>query len=230
MSDPARPLLDRLEALVEERGRALVGICGAPGAGKSTICQALEPGLTDRGVVVPMDGFHLALDQLRELDRRHGLGLELRRGVPESFDGIGYVGAIERIRRRDCTVYVPEYRRDIENPIAGAIAVPPSAEIVVTEGNYLLLDDAPWSSLRDLLDEIWYVQIVDEVQRRTRLVDRHIRFGASPASAERRADGSDLDNARLIESTKWRADAVIVRGADGRFHLDDHDHVQHASK
>ena len=99
-----------------------------------------------------MDGFHLAQEELVRLGRRD------RMGAPDTFDAAGYVALLRRLRAGgEEVVYAPAFRREIEEPIAGAIAVPPTVPLVVTEGNYLLLDGAGWTGVRALLDEAWYV-------------------------------------------------------------------------
>ena len=108
-----------------------------------------------------MDGFHLA-DV--ELDRR---GLRDRKGAPETFDGWGYAALLARLRDRpDHDVMAPEFERDLEQPLAGAIAVPAATTLVVTEGNYLLLDDPPWRAVRAELDAVWHVVTDDGVRCR----------------------------------------------------------------
>ena len=121
-----------------------------------------------------MDGFHLADVQL---DR---LGLRDRKGAPDTFDVDGYVAALRRLHDApDRTLFPPGFERDLEQPIAAAIAIPPSARLVITEGNYLLLPDGGWERVRPLLAEVWYVDLDDDV-RRDRLVRRHEQFGKSP--------------------------------------------------
>jgi pantothenate kinase len=205
------PLTRRGQALAATGSRRLLGICGAPGAGKSTLAARLVTALGDRAVLVGMDGFHLAQRELRRLDR------EQRKGAPDTFDAAGYVDLIRRLRRNGPdqldaeTVYAPEFRREIEEPIACAVAVSPEVPLVVTEGNYLLLLDSPWSALRALLDEVWFLA-PDESVRLARLVERHRRYGRSSAEAHDRAHGSDQANAVRVLATADRAD-LVVRGA-----------------
>jgi len=112
---------------------------------------------------------------------------------------------LKRLRERaDEVVYAPEYRREHEEPIAGAIAVPADTPLIITEGNYLLLDHGPWRSVSGLLDEVWYVATPDTV-RRERLAARHARFGRSAADALAWVQQTDEPNARLIEATRPRA-------------------------
>lgn len=183
--------------------RRLIGISGAPGAGKSTLAAFLVHLLGARGALVPMDGFHLA-DV--ELVRQDLLG---RKGAPETFDALGYAALLERLRSRaGDTVYAPGFDRDLEQPLAGAIAVPPSVEVVVTEGNYLLLDRPAWREVRSGLDEVWYV-CCDNAVRVDRLVARHVEFGKSPRAAKAWVARVDEPNARLVESSSAAADRLL---------------------
>jgi pantothenate kinase len=195
-------LLDRATALAAGP-RRLLGIVGAPGAGKSTLAAGLVAALgADRAVLVPMDGFHLAQAELERLGRAE------RKGAVDTFDGDGFVALLRRLAAGGATVYAPEFRREIEEPIAGAIPVPPDVPLVVTEGNYLLVPAAPWGAVRDLLDQAWYLEI-DEEERLRRLVARHMFFGRSAAEARARSYGSDQVNADLIATTKPYADLVV---------------------
>ena len=178
--------------------RRILGIVGGPGAGKSTLAASLAG---PEVAVVGMDGWHLANSVLDRLGRRE------RKGAPDTFDAAGYVAFLARARSREATVWAPEFRREIEEPIAGALEVPPSALVLVTEGNYLLLAEPPWDGIRALLDEAWFLE-PDEDVRRARLVARHERHGRSHADAVARADGSDAANARMIAATAHRADVV----------------------
>jgi len=150
-----------------------------------------------------MDGFHLA-DV--ELTRR---GLLDRKGAPETFDAEGYDALLDRLRSRpDHTVMAPAFERDLEQPVAGSIPVAAEAGLVVTEGNYLLLDEPRWRAVRDRLDAVWHLHLDDDV-RRSRLVARHVASGKSPAAARAWVDTVDEPNARLVEAAASRADLVV---------------------
>jgi pantothenate kinase len=183
--------------------RALLGVTGPPGSGKSTLTEALSAALSPDAVTVPMDGFHLAQDELVRLGRQD------RKGAPDTFDAHGYVALLARIRAAEETVYAPTFDRRIEEPIAGSIAVPPGTPLVLTEGNYLLLEEAPWDAVRPELDEVWFVD-VDPSVRVERLISRHVRHGKSPEEARAWVLGSDERNAELVEKTRDRADLVVT--------------------
>jgi pantothenate kinase len=207
---PVHQLAQHALALTEGRARVLVGVTGPPGCGKTTLVEDLLDHLRrthpDLGVAhVPMDGFHLADISLERLGLRH------RKGAPETFDVDGYAVALRRMRTADGTVYVPGFERTLEQPIAAAVAVPPSARLVLTEGNYLLLDDSGWQRVRDALDEVWYVD-VDDAERRTRLRARHERFGKTREEARAWVDEVDEPNAQLVAGTRHRADRIVPMG------------------
>src|SRR6266849_3887608 len=186
------------------QGRRILGITGAPGAGKSTLAAAIIAELDGEAVDVPMDGFHLANSELDRLGRRG------RKGAPDTFDAAAYVSLVRRVRADDDeVVYAPAFRRELDEPIAGAIAIPRRLPLVVTEGNYLLLGYLPWAALRGLLDEVWYLELGDRT-RNERLVDRHVRYGKSLQAAREWVEGSDESNASLIAETRNRADVIVT--------------------
>jgi pantothenate kinase len=191
-------------------GRLLVGIAGCPGAGKSTLAERIVHEWNRRtgpsrarAVHVPMDGFHLANAELGRLGRAG------RKGAPDTFDALGYVALLQRIRgSSDQTIWAPAFERSLEEPIAGAIAIEPEVGLVVTEGNYLLLEDPGWHAVRDLLDHAWYLELGADV-RQERLVARHVAYGRTPEAARVWAATTDEPNARRIAATRSRADRVL---------------------
>lgn len=204
MSAPAE-LVERAAALAAGPSRAVLGIVGAPGAGKSTLAEALVAALGERAVLVPMDGFHLADTELRRLGRAD------RKGAPDTFDAAGYVHLLRRLVHPDAdVVYAPVFRRELELAEAGALPVPPGTPLVVTEGNYLLLD-GPFAPVRGLLTQCWYLD-VDPALRLERLVARHERHGRDRTAAEAWVARTDEPNARLVEATRDRADLQVAHG------------------
>ena len=187
------------------RSTRIIGIAGAPGAGKTTYAEGLvaESARTGtRTAYLPMDGFHLADVSLRRL------GLLDRKGAPDTFDAWGYAALLRRIRTAGETVWAPGFERTLEQPLAAAVAVEPDAELVVTEGNYLLLDRPEWRAVRAALDEVWFLDCPDDV-RRQRLVARHVAFGKTPAEAEAWVTGVDDVNAVLVAESRDLADRVV---------------------
>jgi pantothenate kinase len=199
-------------ALVVDGERRILGLTGAPGAGKSTVAEQLVTALgPDVAVLVPMDGFHLANEVLLDLGRRD------RKGAHDTFDDGGYARLMAALRaqRVDGPVeYAPQFRREIEESIGSSIPVPPTVPLVVTEGNYLLLDDGPWSAVRGLLDQTWFLEVPDAL-RRERLVARHERHGRSPHDAREWALGPDERNAVLVAASAARADRTVRLSDDG---------------
>ena len=203
MSPPALPpaVLERAQALIASGQRKILGIAAAPGAGKSTLAEKLLQALGAQVQIVPMDGFHLANSELQRLGRAG------RKGAPDTFDAAGYVSLLRRIHSQQAgqTIYAPEYRRELEEAIAGAIAIEASTTLVITEGNYLLLEDGAWADVRGVLDEVWFLDI-DSALRQQRLLARHMRFGRSREAALAWIASTDEPNAQRIEGTRHRAD------------------------
>jgi pantothenate kinase len=192
--------------------RRIIGIAGAPGAGKSTYAERLVAESERSGVpaaYVPMDGFHLADAALISL------GLLDRKGAPETFDAWGYAALLHRVRESGHVVWAPGFERGLEQPLAAAIDVPLEAELVVTEGNYLLLDRPEWRAVRAELDEVWFLDCADDV-RRPRLVARHVEFGKSPTQAEAWVARVDDANAALVAESRGLADRVVDATAGER--------------
>lgn len=194
---------NRIQSLLDTQQRQILGIIGAPGAGKSTLVAQIVEYFGAQVVVLPMDGFHLADAELRRLGR------DQRKGAPDTFDAAGFVSLLSRVRHQtDEVIYAPEFDRSLEAVIAGSIAIEPDTPLVIAEGNYLLLQTGAWRHVRPLLDVSWYVD-VDEALRLPRLIERHVQFGRTPEAARAWVMASDEPNARLIEPCKPLADWLV---------------------
>ncbi|KZE42931.1 nucleoside/nucleotide kinase family protein [Microbacterium sp. T32] len=205
--DAVAALADRVERAASGSLRFLLGIAGSPGSGKTTLATALVAALNARNpgtaVALPMDGFHLANATLDRLDRHD------RKGAIDTFDGWGFLALLHRVRTETGhTVFAPSFRREVDEGIAGEIAIEPEARVVVVEGNYLLVEDGPWARVRDALDEAWFCSAPSAV-REVRLVERHTRHGRTVEAATAWAREVDGVNAALIEATRGRADLVV---------------------
>lgn len=200
----APPLIDCLQKLASGP-RRLLGVVGPPGAGKSTLAVLMADAMGERAQTIPMDGYHLAQVELQRLGRAQ------RKGAPDTFDAAGYAALLRRLRQQsgEEIVYAPDFRREIEEPVAGALPVFSRTPLVITEGNYLLLDDEPaWSPVAGLLDEVWYLQ-VDAALRLERLTTRHERFGRTREQALVWIAQTDEPNARRIEASAHRASRTV---------------------
>lgn len=207
-------LVQAAVAVVPAEGRGILGIAGTPGAGKTTLAETIVREVRRaRGpewvAHVPMDGFHLADAQLTRLN---ALG---RKGAPDTFDAEGYARLLERIAADDGSwIYTPGFDRELEQPIAAAMVVPPAARLVITEGNYLLLDVGAWPQARAAVKEVWFVT-GDEQVRLERLVQRHVDFGKAAHDARSWVEASDEPNARLVAASSARADRHVRNAAEG---------------
>lgn len=195
-------------------GPVLVGIFGPPGSGKSTTAQGLVSFLSHDGVpaaYVPMDGFHLSNAQLDRLGRRE------RKGAPDTFDASGYVDLLARLMRAageglgsvSQDIYVPDYSRELHEPVAAARVVPAGTRVIITEGNYLGRTDGAWATVRELVNELWYLDASDsELERR--LLSRRLSFGDIESNARSWITTVDMPNVRSVRATMRAADVSFV--------------------
>jgi pantothenate kinase len=197
-------LADLLEARAAQGGRVIAAIAGAPGSGKSTLAEKLvgklngrQPGLA---AVLPMDGYHY--DDLHLVPA----GLRPRKGAPMTFDVGGLYHTLKRLRARDeDEVAVPVFDRKIEIARAGARLIPRDVPVIVVEGNWLLLNQAPWDRLRPMFDVTVMVEVSESVLR-SRLRGRWERLGLSEAEIGEKLEENDLPNGRLVKSASIAAD------------------------
>ena len=214
-----RDLAQQVKTVLADRHRVVVGLAGPPGTGKSTVAALLVAHLRERGTstaLVPMDGFHL--DQ-RELER---LGRADRKGAPDTFDPAGFVALLRRLR--DANEPVVSGRGSTGSSSSRSAARSPScrrsgrrhrgelpaaahADLAGTPAS----DDVSlgaWKEVRDHLDRCWFVAI-DPAVRLERLVARHVAHGRTPEAAREWVGRTDEVNARLVDSTRSRADGVL---------------------
>jgi pantothenate kinase len=213
MSDVITQFDDLVDALSDPatKKRRLVAIVGAPGGGKSTLSEALADALNRRepgsASILPMDGFHLDDDVLRARGR-----LE-RKGAPDTFDVGGLIHMHRRLAANDeAEIAVPLFDRTQEVSRAGARIIPKSVKIILVEGNYLLLQDAPWNGLAAFYNLTVQIDVPEPVLR-ARLVERWREHKLPDEIARRRIEENDLPNARLVSAASRPADIVFQDAA-----------------
>ncbi len=210
MFTPPPPLVADAARLLDRPGRRLLGLCGPPAAGKSALARTLVDGInvrlgTDTAAYLPLDGFHLSNQQLGRL------GLHHRKGSPPSFDVYGYAALLRRVvvaPLPEHDVYVPDFDRTLDEPVAARHRIAPGVRLVVTEGNYLGLDAPGWREAAELLDELWYVDAPDDL-REQRLRERHEGGGSTPEGARTRVERNDRPNGELVKSSRGRSLRVV---------------------
>lgn len=198
-------IADRIVEKAGKSPRFIVAIAGPPGAGKSTLADALHDELTRRGeksAVLPMDGFHMDNGILEQR------GLLKRKGAPETFDVRAFIDIVSAVRKADEEVLVPVFDRSREIAIASARPVSPETRIILAEGNYLLLDEKPWSRLDGMFDlSIFVGPPYDVLEERLR--QRWVHYGLDAAGIEWKLYGNDLPNGRRIIDNSRNADITI---------------------
>ncbi len=196
-------LADLIRDRAKGKARFLTALAGPPGAGKSTLAAELVALLGQGAKAVPMDGFHY--DDAVLIAR----GARARKGAPDTFDVRGFQHLLQRLRVED-EVAIPLFDRDLEISRAGADIVTAADRLLVVEGNYLLLNEAPWPELRSLFDLTVWIE-VDEAELDRRLVARWAHYGKTDEDARAWIDSNDMPNIRRVTLGSGPAD-VILRG------------------
>lgn len=184
--------------------RILIAIAGAPGSGKSTLAQQAVDRINEHGKIsaalFPMDGFHYDDRVLEAIGRRPF------KGAIDTFDAHGLRHMLKRLKaNEDDFIAVPVFDRSIEIARAGGSLIPQSVNVIVCEGNYLLLRQAPWDRLTPIFDYTIFVD-VDQDDLRARLRERWRSFGLEDAEIARKVEENDLPNGLAITSMSIEPD------------------------
>lgn len=200
-------IVARLAAHTVADKRVMIAIAGPPAAGKSTLAELLVERLNAEqpgsAALVPMDGFHLDNDTL---DARE---LRARKGAPNTFDADGFVALVETLAKATEAVTYPTFDRSLDASIADSGTVKADTRIIVLEGNYLLLNETPWSALHPLFDLTIFVRPNVTVLEQ-RLLARWKHYGLDEAQAQAKASGNDIPNAHTVLENSVAADMVFA--------------------
>lgn len=200
-------MIESVVAQIEQRAldvqRLFVAIAGPPGSGKSTFAEKLNQALGPSSAIMPMDGFHLDNAILSER------GLLDRKGCAASFDAAGLLSFLIRMRNPQQTVYVPLFDRKVDLSRAGARAITPEHQIILVEGNYLLLDQSEWRDIAACFDVTVSLEVSEDILQ-ARLMARWTQLGFTPAAAEKKVAANDLINARVVLENSLAADIRVA--------------------
>lgn len=190
--------------LLRRPGRQVMAIVGAPGAGKSTLVDRLAESLGSAVAVLPMDGFHFDDALLHQMGRRPW------KGAPDTFDVGGLRSTLARLRDpEEGAVAVPVFDRDLEISRGSARLIDPQARLILVEGNYLLLNAAPWPSLRPMFDLTIRIE-VPEAELRRRLTRRWEGYGLTDEQIAFKLDANDLPNGRVVMQQGVAPDFLLL--------------------
>ena len=198
-------IVARLRQQAEPFSRYMVGIAGAPGSGKSTLSAQLRDSLIAAGesaIVVPMDGFHFDDAVL------NARGHRARKGAPYTYDVAGFEVLLKRIKAKEPDIAIPVFDRSMELSRAAADVISADAKFILVEGNYLLLNSAPWNRLKPLFDFTLFVD-EPEIELVRRLMQRWHEHGFDEAYAKNWIASNDLLNIRTIQADSAKADLVV---------------------
>ncbi len=134
------------------------------------------------------------------------MGRRPRKGAPDTFDVGGLAHTLARLRARDeAAVAVPVFDRSIEIARAGARLIAQSVALVVVEGNYLLLNEAPWAGLRPAFDLSVMIE-TSAAELRARLTRRWADLGLAPEDIALKVEQNDLPNGSRVVAQSRKPD------------------------
>ncbi|MCF6327470.1 MAG: nucleoside/nucleotide kinase family protein [Devosiaceae bacterium] len=186
--------------------RIIVAIAGAPAAGKTTIasdlCDMLNQKSAGSAAILAMDGFHFDNSVLK------ARGILAKKGAPQTFDADGFTAALERVRAGNQNVAIPVFDRQMDLSRSGASVIDAAVEIIIVEGNYLLLEHSQWAQSALHYNLKIFIEVPLSILEE-RLIKRWISYGFDPVAAKERAQQNDLVNAKIVLQESQPADIVI---------------------
>lgn len=186
-----------------------IGLAGAPGSGKSTVAEMVQQRLPEMITVIPMDGYHYYRSELDDMDDPQEA--HARRGAPFTFNARRFVDELRAAKERGAGLF-PSFNHSVGDPVENDIELQTGKQVVIIEGNYLLLESPPWASLKHhILDETWFLDVPLDVCC-SRVEKRHIDNGLTREEAQRRVTLNDGPNAQLVRE-------VSLRNADLTFRM-----------
>lgn len=215
------PLLQKLTDIQQcEQRRIMAFLAAPPATGKSTLLQFLEQlsheqAGTQAVQALGMDGFHYPNAYLESHTiERDGKNITLRsiKGAPETFDVAGLKAKIQEAKQGKSLW--PIYDRKLHNPIPDALVV--NSNILLVEGNWLLLNEPQWRDLHELADYTLSIKATPELLK-DRLIQRKIQGGLSEKDAVNFYETSDRLNVERILNNQVPADEQWQMFADGGF-------------
>ena len=200
-------------------------------AGKTTLASLIakelnarnsahKPGVscsTPVAAFIPMDGYHLTRAQLSAMP--DPVNAHARRGAEFTFDGPGFLTLVKKLREpllpESSIIHAPSFDHKIKDPVENDIPIYPTMRIIVFEGNYLSLNKSPWNKAAELMDELWFVQVDEDIAKR-RLVERHVRTGVAEneEAAAKRVEESDLLNGKEIINDRLKVSEIVESRED----------------
>lgn len=218
-----KPLLQQLTNMKKDKNRRiLVYLAASPGVGKSTLASFLEFISKNEADIeeiqaIGLDGFHYHQEYIKNnkiiIDGIEVLMAEVK-GCPETFDLNKLKSKI--LSLKDENVEWPIYDRNLHDVVEDEILV--TKNIILIEGNWLLLDEYGWRNLKDHCDYSIFIK-ADEGMLKNRLIQRKRRGGLSEEAAVKFYEKSDSKNVQRVLKNSLSADLVLEMSGTGKYEI-----------
>lgn len=216
------PLLQNIRELsIQKQRRIIVFLAAPPATGKSTLTLFLEQ-LYQKQYhdgklqVLGMDGFHYHQEYiLSHSIIKDGTALPMKevKGCPETFRVDDFKQKLLELRKGD--VLWPYYNRRLHDVEEDKIRV--TKDIILLEGNYLLLQEEKWKGLSELCDYSIFLDAPQDLLK-LRLVKRKMAGGALPHQASAFYEQSERVNIERIRNHSKKADLLLMLDQKGNLY------------